>query len=60
MNAAATLAMITEIDGRIMPASMAETVPTMKSTLSVIVMYLKNVKNPMLSGASFGTSRSTS
>ena len=49
-NAYATLAMIREIDGRIMPARIAENVPTTKSSLSKPFMYLKNVKKPMLSG----------
>ena len=60
VKAAATVAMIIAIEGRIIPAIIADSVPTTKSSLSVTVMYRKKVKNPMLSGACFGTSRSIS
>ena len=51
-KACATLAIMSEIEGRIMPASMAETVPIPKSVFSNGPMYLKNVMKAILSGAS--------
>jgi hypothetical protein len=59
-NAYATFAIISEIDGRIMPAKTAENVPITKSILSNRVMYLKKVKNPILSGGWSSTTTSSS
>ena len=50
-KAYATLAIINEIDGKIIPATIAEIVPTPNNTFSNVLMYLKNLKKLMLSGA---------
>ena len=42
VKAPATLPMISEIDGKIAPAIMAEKVPTNRRALSYSVMYVKN------------------
>lgn len=52
VKAWATFAIINEIEGRIMPAKMAEKVPITKRVFSKVPMYRKKVKKPMLCGSS--------
>jgi hypothetical protein len=62
VKASATLAITIEIDGKMQPAATAENVPIPMSTLSVGVMYRKNVKKLIASGpvSGIGTSSSKS
>lgn len=51
-KAAATFPMTRDMEGRIIPAIIAENVPKNNKTLSQPVMYLKNIKNEMDCGCS--------
>ena len=45
LNAAATLPIIREMEGRMVPARTEQIVPTTRRTLSVVPMYEKNFVN---------------